>query len=258
MKEDHISATVQAIDYMKCHLDEDITSEQLAIHVNYSPFHFTRIFKSVTGISPRRYLSALRMESGKKELLKSPSLLVKVLLAIGFRSVGTFNTKFKENVGVTPKKFRNLSEALSAYMSQYENQELLLSATNLNSTIQKICCHVEAPDSFSGMIFVGLFPRPIPDQRPIAGTALNRKNRTCTFTNVPEGTYYALIAGIPWSLNPKDYFLLEHCLRGMFPSAIHVMDTTNLDMTIQLRGPLPFDPPIVVNLPLLLFEQKKN
>ncbi|OAB41761.1 AraC family transcriptional regulator [Paenibacillus glacialis] len=257
MKDDHISATVQAISYMKAHLDEDITSEQLAVHVSYSPYHFTRIFKSVTGISPRHYLSALRIESGKLELLKAPSLLVKVLMAIGFRSVGTFNTRFKENVGVTPKKFRNLSDALSAYMNQYENQELLLNATDLNST-QKICCHIEAPDSFRGMIFVGLFPRPIPDQRPIAGTAMNRKNRTCTFTNVPEGTYYTLVAGIPWSINPKNYFVLDDSLRGIFPSAIHVTDNTDINMTIRLRSPLPFDPPIVVNLPLLLFEQHKK
>ncbi|HEY2492242.1 MAG TPA: AraC family transcriptional regulator [Paenibacillus sp.] len=257
MKDNHIEAVEQAIHYMKCHLDEDITSEQLAAQVGYSVYHFTRVFKNVTGISPRNYLSALRIESGKTELLKAPSLLVKVLLAIGFRSAGSFNTRFKQTVGVTPKKFRNHSKALSTYMNQYEFQELGLITCELNS-IQKICCHIETPDSFRGIIFVGLFPRPIPDQRPIAGTALNRKNRMCTFTKVPEGTYFVLAAGIPWSLNPKDYFVLDHSLRGKYPSPIHVTDKTEMDMTIQLREPLPFDPPIIVNLPLLLFEQKET
>lgn len=257
MNSDHIATTVQAINYMKYHMDEEITSEQLAAYVGYSPSHFTRVFKSITGISPRHYLSALRIESGKSNLLKAPSLLVKVLLSIGFRSAGSFNTRFKENVGVTPQKFRNMSNALSSYMNQYENQELVVNTSDLN-TSQKICCHIEVPDSFRGMIFVGLFPRPIPDQRPITGTALNRKNRTCIFTNVPDGTYYVLVAGIPWSLNPKDYFLLDHSLRGIFPSAIHVTEKTDITVTIKLRAPLPFDPPIVVNLPLLLFEQMSN
>ena len=58
------------------------------------------------------------------------------------------------------------------------------------------------------MIYVGLFPRPVPDQKPVTGTAVNLKNRTCTLTGMPAGTYYVLAAGIPWSLNPKDYFLL--------------------------------------------------
>jgi len=62
------------------------------------PFHFSRIFKRVTGISVRQYLSALRIESGKTELLHSPSLLVKIEMSVGLSSQGTFNTRFKQLV----------------------------------------------------------------------------------------------------------------------------------------------------------------
>ncbi|MFD3274282.1 helix-turn-helix domain-containing protein [Paenibacillus dendritiformis] len=257
MKDEHIAAAEQAIVYMKSHLEEEITSEQLAAHVGYSPYHFTRIFKSVTGISPRHYLSALRMESGKSTLLQEPSLLVKVLLSIGFRSAGSFNTRFKQQVGVPPRAFRIRSQALTAYMNEFEHRELTLPVPGKEAAPQ-ITCRIEAPASFRGLIFVGLFPHPIPDQRPVAGTALAGGKRTCVFADVPSGTYYALAAGIPWSLRPKDYFVLDRAIRGKYPSAIEVNDRTELGIAIQLRNPLPYDPPIVVSLPQLLFEKKKE
>ncbi|WP_338125000.1 AraC family transcriptional regulator [Paenibacillus dendritiformis] len=257
MKDEHIAAAEQAILYMKSHLDEDITSEQLAEHVGYSPYHFTRIFKSVTGISPRHYLSALRMESGKSALLKEPSLLVKVLLSIGFRSAGSFNTRFKQQVGVPPRAFRIRSQALTAYMNQFEHRELSLPVPGKEAAPQ-ITCRIEAPASFRGLIFIGLFPHPIPDQRPVAGTALAGGKRTCAFADVPPGTYYALAAGIPWSLRPKDYFVLDRAIRGKYPFAIEVNARTELGIAIQLREPMPYDPPIVVSLPQLLFEKNKE
>lgn len=260
MNKEHLAAAEEAILYMKNHLDEEITSDQLAAHVGYSPFHFTRIFKSATGVSPRHYLSALRIEAGKMALLNEHSLLMKILLSIGFRSLGSFNTRFKQNVGISPRKFRSISLPLTQYVRRFEHQELQMEASSDHSTSsrQLIRCHIQAPESFRGIIFVGLFPHPIPDQRPAAGTALNRRKRNCVFTQVPSGTYHVLAAGIPWSLNPRDYFVLTHALRGKYPTAIEVSENTILDVPILLREPLAVDPPIVINLPLLLFEQKEK
>ncbi|MBD8497002.1 helix-turn-helix domain-containing protein [Paenibacillus arenosi] len=265
-------AALRAIQYMKEHLDEEITSEQLAAHVGYSSYHFTRVFKRATGISPRHYLTALRMESGKKLLLKEPSLMMKVILKIGFRSAGSFHTRFKEHVGVSPKRFHRSARSLLAYMNQYKDQDVGIDQDlAIDSVLDKIqvptqsptcseltaaiTCHIDAPAAFRGIIFVGLFPRPIPDQRPIAGTALNRGRRTHTFTEVPAGRYYAMAVSIPWSLNPKDYFVLDHCLRGMYEEVIHVTDQSDQTIHIALRERQETDPPIIVNLPQLLFEQ---
>ncbi|MCR8644350.1 AraC family transcriptional regulator [Paenibacillus sp. N1-5-1-14] len=256
MNKQHTEAIEQAIQYMKEHLDEEVTSTQLADHVGYSPYHFTRMFKQVTGISPRQYLSALRIEFGKLALLNESSLLLKVLMSIGFRSQGSFNTRFKQFVGVSPRKFRTLSQALTRNLHRYENQEPIIKPLN-SKKFPLVTCHIEVPPQFHGLIFAGLFPRPIPDQRPVVGTAMTRK-RTCVFEGVPPGTYYLLVAGIPWSLNMKDYFILGKSLRGLYPEPIEITEHSELSFTIPLRGPLPTDPPIVVNLPLLLFEHQKD
>ncbi|MDX8362636.1 MULTISPECIES: AraC family transcriptional regulator [Bacillaceae] len=250
---DHVKAVVQAVEYMKKNLDKEITTEELASLVGYSSFHFSRFFKEVTGISPRHYLSALRIEAGKQMLVRhsSPSI-IKTMMSIGFSSLGSFSAKFKQFVGLPPKQFQVTTNDLYHFVNQYTEGE--------NSVIQYfhppvLTCHIEAPAQFKGFIFVGLFPRPIPDERPAIGTAFTQKQSSCIFSQIPTGTYYALAAGIPLSMNPKDYFLLEHAFRGMYDDPIHVTGTTDKEIHIKLRSPLPFDPPILINLPQLLLEQ---
>lgn len=257
MNEEHGEIIAKAIQYMKEHLDEPLTTKRLADQAGYSPFHFSRIFKKTTGISVRQYLSALRVESGKSELLKAPSLLVKIGMHVGLTSPGTFNSRFKQFVGLSPRKFRSVSESLHQYVNQYRHKPLSFTEER-SGQLPRVHCRIEAPSGFHGIIYVGLFPRPVPDQRPAAGTAVNLKKRTCVITGMPPGTYYVLAAGIPWSLNPKDYYLLNHSLRGKLDEPVHVNETTDISVVITLREPQPYDPPIVVNLPLLLFEKERG
>lgn len=257
MQNSHVNAVEEAIHYMRDHLDENITTEQLASLVGYSTYHFTRMFKSVTGVSPRLYLSALRIESSKEELLNESTSLMRTLLSVGFSSMGTFNSRFKQFVGLPPRKFQLFKKTLSNYINelQYKN---MLQPTSEKYLLPRIVCKVEAPASFNGIIFVGLFPRPIPDQKPITGTALYQGNRVCVFSNVPKGTYFVLAAGVPWSLNPKSYFLLDQSLRAKYETPIQVTDTSHFQINLHLRDKQPCDPPILVNLPHLLFEQDQK
>lgn len=250
---EHIKAVSKTIKYMKENISEELTSEKLAAIAGYSPYHFSRIFKDVTGVSPRHYLSALRIEAGKEHLIDSTSYsIVKTLLNIGFQSLGTFSSKFKQFVGQSPKQFQKNAAELHRYMNDLDEIPNELVAAE---KLPEVRCMVEAPEDFTGLIFVGLFPRPIPDQVPAAGTALRHSQPQVTFSVVPPGTYYALAAAIPWSLNPRDYFLLRKNLRGKAEEPINISSETLVEVFIKLRDPLPYDPPILINLPCLLFEK---
>ncbi|MFC4410914.1 helix-turn-helix domain-containing protein [Chungangia koreensis] len=243
----------EAIDYMKRNLDRELTTEEVARAVGYSESHFIRVFKEVTGISPRHFLSALRIEEGKKKLLQPDGSLLKVVLSLGFLSVGSFGSRFKQTVGVSPVKFRKTSEKLAENLmleKELSNQE--------EAAVSSISCTVHYPKSFKGVIFVGVFPRPIPDQRPIKGTAFKNGRHECSFADIPVGDYYILAAGIPWSMNPKTYFLLENSLRGKTENPIHIEKDTKIAVELFLREPLPYDPPILVNLPMLFLESQNS
>lgn len=255
--EEQIQAVLRSIDYMKRNLDVEVTTEILASEAGYSPYHFTRIFKQVTGVSPRHYLSALRIEAGKSLLIQSSSKsILGAMLELGFQSFGSFSSKFKQFVGLSPKQFQATAANLHKFMN--ENENALKIEESEAAGLPAVKCTLDIPPGFIGWVFVGLFPRPIPDQKPIMGTVISHRQKECQFTKVPHGTYFVLAAAIPKSLNPADYFLLNHNLRGLAEAPVEAAPQTSAELHIKLRKPLPYDPPILINLPSLFFEKIKN
>lgn len=257
--EEQIQSVLRSIDYMKKNLDEEMTTDELAAEAGYSPYHFTRIFKDVTGVSPRHYLSALRIEAGKNLLIQTSSKsILSTMLELGFQSFGSFSYKFKQFVGLSPKQFQASAANLHKFMNENEIETALKIEESETAGLPSIKCTLDIPPDFIGWVFVGLFPRPIPDQKPIMGTVIRHKQSECQFANVPHGTYFVLAAAIPKSMNPADYFLLNHNLRGLAENPVEAEARVTAEVHIKLRKPLPYDPPILINLPSLFFEKIKN
>jgi AraC-like DNA-binding protein len=78
----------------------------VAARVGYSRYHFVRRFREAYGETPGQYLSRRRVERAK-DLLRSANLTVtEICMLVGFSSLGTFCTRFKQQVGMTPGEFR--------------------------------------------------------------------------------------------------------------------------------------------------------
>jgi transcriptional regulator GlxA family with amidase domain len=72
-----------------------------------STAHFSRSFRQAFGETPHRYLLRRRIERAK-ELLRGTELSVTdVGLEVGFRSLGSFSTAFRELVGEPPSAYRS-------------------------------------------------------------------------------------------------------------------------------------------------------
>ena len=104
----HLRAVEYVIGEVAERLDERFTLEELASLVFFSPYHFHRIFRQVTGLPPGRFFGALRIEAAKRLLLTSDLSVGEVCLEVGYRSIGTFTSQFSRLVGVSPRTFRNL------------------------------------------------------------------------------------------------------------------------------------------------------
>ena len=84
-------------------------SRDLAAEACLSPFHFSRLFRDATGLSPHRYVIERRIRAAQKMLSSTQSPLVDVALETGFGSQATFTRAFRQVTGVTPSQFRDPS-----------------------------------------------------------------------------------------------------------------------------------------------------
>lgn len=97
----------QARDLIDRSYAEPLDLDELARAAGYSRYHFARSFREVYGETPGRYLARRRIERAK-ELLRAANLTVtEVCYLVGFTSLGSFSTRFKELAGVPPSTYRD-------------------------------------------------------------------------------------------------------------------------------------------------------
>jgi AraC family transcriptional regulator len=92
--------------YMRVHLHEDVSLDDLAAQANLSKYHLLRVFKAATGSTPHRYLVDLRMKRAAALLTRSRKSVLQVAVECGYRSPGQFAAVFRRVYGVSPKEFR--------------------------------------------------------------------------------------------------------------------------------------------------------
>jgi AraC-like DNA-binding protein len=96
----------RARDHIDRHFAEPLDLEVLAGIAGISKFHFHRMFAATYAITPAAYVSQRRVERAQ-DLLRATNLTVtEVCHAVGFASLGSFSSRFKEVVGETPREFQ--------------------------------------------------------------------------------------------------------------------------------------------------------
>jgi AraC family transcriptional regulator len=243
----HAVAVQRVIGRIRQCLDEGITLREMAAVAHMSPYHFIRTFREVTGVPPRRFLSALRVEAATRMLLETDNPVTAICLDVGYSSLGTFIRRFSCVLGVSPSKLRVSRRAPVRDLLTLPGNSITAMAANASQGIQG---RIHAPASFAGAIFIGLFSTPIPEGKPVA-CVISFLAGNYSLTSVPQGRYYLFALGMPWPNSVKDYFRHETALRG--GGQFVTVGTDILDCEeITLRPALSTDPPILINLPTLL------
>ena len=80
--------------------------EALAQGAHMSAGHFSRQFRLAYGESPYSYLTTRRIERAMALLRRGDLSVTEVCFEVGCSSLGTFNTRFTELVGVPPSAYR--------------------------------------------------------------------------------------------------------------------------------------------------------
>jgi transcriptional regulator GlxA family with amidase domain len=86
---------------------EPLDLEALAAAASVSKYHFSRCFAETYGETPMRYVTRRRIERAQ-DLLRSANLTVtEVCMLIGFSSLGSFSSRFRELVGESPRQYHD-------------------------------------------------------------------------------------------------------------------------------------------------------
>lgn len=101
----------RVMDYVSKNLSEPLTLETLADVAAFSPFHFHRVFKSMTGENLSEFIQRIRLEAAAGSLVYHPNKdVTEIALDVGFGSSSTFAHAFKTFFGVNATEWRG-SEA---------------------------------------------------------------------------------------------------------------------------------------------------
>jgi AraC family transcriptional regulator of adaptative response/methylated-DNA-[protein]-cysteine methyltransferase len=85
--------------------EEPPSLDELADAAGLSRFHFHRVFKARTGVTPKAYADGHRAARLREELADAPSVTASIYAA-GFNSSGRFYASSSERLGMTPSQFR--------------------------------------------------------------------------------------------------------------------------------------------------------
>lgn len=227
---------------MQANLGQDLTIDDMARTAMFSKFHFTRVFRDVTGTSPGRFLSALRLQEAKRLLLDTTFSVADISSQVGYSSVGTFSSRFKACVGVSPSVFRELGGFTSAIDSD-AGPEDDGPRTTLRGQISL------AEGRSPGHCFVGLFPTPVPQGQPVRCTVLDGPGGF-ELRDIPAGTWYVLVHSVPYGSEdlPSGIGDEDTVSVGCYgPVTVHT-DTLLLPAEITLRPVGELDPPVLMAL----------
>ena len=106
--------------------------DALAEAAGMSRFHFHRVFKSITGLTPKAYAAARRAQRVRDELPKRRSV-TEAIYDAGFNSNGRFYAQSAEVLGMTPSHFRSggAGESIRFAVGECSLGSILVAATGI-------------------------------------------------------------------------------------------------------------------------------
>jgi AraC family transcriptional regulator len=99
-------ALEDAKDYIGDNLDTDLKLADIAGAARMSSYHFSRLFKKSTGLTPHRYVIEHRVRRAKELLCGSALPIGEISRQCGFANQSHLNRHFKRVFGITPKALR--------------------------------------------------------------------------------------------------------------------------------------------------------
>jgi AraC family transcriptional regulator len=245
------SAVERAIRFICEKYSEPLSLDDIAGSAIMSRFHFCRIFANATGVTPGRFLSAIRIYEAKRMLLNTAMNVTDITFAVGFNSLGSFSNHFTDSVGISPGRFRRIPRtgALGLHWP-------LTGSSYPDSTVTGM---VTFPKGHAGArVFLGAFDTPIVQRQPAAAAVIEPTDTSepvfFRLEGVPQGQWHLRAVAVADSSDPEPWTKRTLLIGGC---GLNVMGDARC-APIELRPKQPTDLPILLALPELESELQEQ
>lgn len=230
---------------MRTHLDDSLPLEVLANVAHLSKFHFVRVFEDTTGLSPCRFLSALRIEAAKLLLTKTDLHVTEICMRVGYNSLGTFSRTFHESVGFSPVHFRRLNDATNRLSTRAHDKVKAHDGQNGLPVYLNIS---RLPEN--EILLLGAFDHPFAKGKPRAAWTIRCEGEY----QLPCVARYLIAIQIHKQARLAEYLLPESpVIARLSLERLAAKEPSHLECQILLRTRKArfFDPPVLIALQLL-------
>ncbi|MFI7578749.1 helix-turn-helix domain-containing protein [Micromonospora sp. NPDC049497] len=178
----------RAIDAIRDRYEEPLSLDDLARSAMISKFHFLRTFRRVTGVTPGRFLSAVRIHEAKHLLSTTTLSVAEISVQVGYGSLGTFTRRFTECVGLSPTAYRRVAQGEPLPHDGAPEPLRDHPAGSLSGTIRAV-------PGANSPVLAGVFDTPVPRGLPVT-SQLVAEPGPWRMDHVPVGRWYLLAAAI--------------------------------------------------------------
>lgn len=223
---------------------EPLMLSDIADSAILSKFHFCRVFSDATGVSPGRFLSAVRIYQAKRLLVTTSMHVTDIAFAVGYNSLGSFCNHFADSVGIAPGRFRRI-----ALNGGFEPPEPPATPSPHRGAVTGT---ISLPEDYAtGRLYVGAFTSAIVQRRPasaaIVDISTSGRAHPYRLEGVPPGSWFIHVVGVADSADPEPWTRRAVLVGGHAP--VPVKPGTGTRAVIALRPRRPTDLPILLALP---------
>jgi AraC family transcriptional regulator len=97
---------VEAIRLVESESARPLELKKMAAVAGMSKYHFLRVFRRLTGVTPHQYLISARLRRAALALASSRRPVLQIALDAGFGDLSTFNKTFRATFGLAPTQYR--------------------------------------------------------------------------------------------------------------------------------------------------------
>lgn len=239
------SAVERAIQFIYERYPDQLSLADIADSAILSRFHFCRTFRDATGVTPGRFLSAIRIYQAKRMLLNTRMNVSDIAFAVGYNSLGSFSDHFTDSVGISPGRFRRISHN----GGRFEPPRSPRASSSLDAMVTGT---ILFPPGYSrARVFVGAFDTPIVQRQPSSAVIIEAPTPAAPASyrlrGVPQGNWFLRAVAVADNIDGGESTRAALLVGGS--GSVNVTAGTILSARIELHPKLPTDLPILLALP---------